>query len=337
VVAVLGAALVAVSFLVPPTQLVTEDVVYDQRGTFSYLARVAGGEGVYGSDTATTGEPVYLKLADRVQLAFGYRFDSPAVAELAGTVALVAELSDVNGWSRTFELAPPTRFEGTDVSIGGVLDLASLGRLTAELERATGVDRLAYSVGVTAKVEVEGTLAGREISEAFEPRLGFLLDDLQLQLAPDASVVAGEDAADPLEPATGGLLEVSRTVPRTIGVLGAELRLEPLRSVGLVLLGLGIVGLLVALARRLRAARRGEPALIEARYGQWLVPIHTNGGCAPDRVVEVESFESLLRLADHYGHVVLHDLREDGHTYVVEEGGVTYRYRPRPSVRPGRR
>jgi len=333
---VVGIALGAISFLLPPTQRVTDDVVYDQHGVFSYQAWVPGGEVIYGTDTVSAGDPVYLKLTDRVEVRFDYRVDSPAAADLGGTVSLVAELSDVNGWSRTFELAPPLAFEGASVSVGGVLDLDELGRLTVQLERTTGVDRLGYSVDIVARVEVEGTLAGREVSEVFEPRLGFLLDDFQLQMEPGSPALPGERPADPLEPAAGGLIKVSREVPRTLGALGAELGLEPLRAVAAVLALLGGAGLLVAFVRRLRAARRGEPALIEARFGQWLVQVHTNGGYSPQKVVEVESFESLLRLANHYGHMVLHDLREDGHVYVVEEGGVTYRYRPRSPVRVGR-
>ncbi|HEX6230384.1 MAG TPA: signal peptidase I [Actinomycetota bacterium] len=332
VVAALGASLCVTSVVLPPTQRVTESVAYDQRASFRYEAAVPGGEGVYGTDAVGTGDPVYLRLTERVRVGFSYRFESPATAALAGTVSLVAELSDVNGWSRTFELAPPVAFDGRTVEVGGVLRLDEMGRLTRDLERATGVDRLAYSVIVAAEVELRGTLAGGEISETFDASLAFLLDDLQLQVVP------GDPAtSDPFEPAAGGLLEVSRTIPRTIGALGLEVGLDPLRWVGLVLLGLGAVGLLVALAGRWRAARAGEPALIQARFGRWLVPVHTNGGYAPDRLVDVESFESLVRLADHYGHMVLHDVRDDGHVYAVEEGAVTYRYRPRPTARPGRR
>jgi signal peptidase I len=333
--AVLGGALCTVSFLAPRTETVIQDVAYDHRGSFSYQASVPGGERVYGADRVTTGEPVYLRLTDRVQVGFSYRFASAAATDLAGTGSLTAELSDVNGWSRTFELTPPIAFDGGEASLAGVLDLAALRRLADELERATGVDRMAYTLSVIARVEVQGTLAGTEIAETFEPRLAFLLDDLQLQLAPSSPADPGSD--DPLEPAAGGLLEIPGTTPWSVRILGVDVGLARLRTAGLALLALGIVALLAALVRRVRAVHRGEPALIQARYGRWLVPVHTNGGYTPARLVEVESFESLLRLADHYGHMVLHDPREDGHVYVVEEGGVTYRYRARPTVRPGRR
>jgi hypothetical protein len=40
----------------------------------------------------------------------------------------------------------------------------------------------------------------------------------------------------------------------------------------------------------------------------------------------VDSFESLVRLATHYGHVVLHESGDGFDAYSVEEDGVTYRY-----------
>ena len=55
---------------------------------------------------------------------------------------------------------------------------------------------------------------------------------------------------------------------------------------------------------------------------------------APGRTVQVESFDSLVRLANHYGHVVLHEEGDGFHAYSIEENGVTYRYLARNGARP---
>jgi hypothetical protein len=99
-----------------------------------------------------------------------------------------------------------------------------------------------------------------------------------------------------------------------IGCLGAEL--------------FALVGLLIIVASRFRAARKGEPALIEARFGRWLVPVH-GSSMTSGRTVDVESFDSLAQLATHYGQVILHEDRNGSHTYLVEEENVSYRYRVR--------
>jgi len=68
--------------------------------------------------------------------------------------------------------------------------------------------------------------------------------------------------------------------------------------------------------------------------GQWLVPVQPGVGAPGGRNVQVDSFDSLVRLATHYGHVVLHEEREGFHAYSVEENGVTYRYLVSNGSRP---
>jgi hypothetical protein len=45
-------------------------------------------------------------------------------------------------------------------------------------------------------------------------------------------------------------------------------------------------------------------------------------------VVAVDSFQALAQLADHYDRLILHQRHAKGESYLVEEGGVAYRYTP---------
>ena len=45
-------------------------------------------------------------------------------------------------------------------------------------------------------------------------------------------------------------------------------------------------------------------------------------------VVDVDSFQALAQLADHYDRLILHQRHTKGESYLVEEGGVAYRYTP---------
>ncbi len=78
---------------------------------------------------------------------------------------------------------------------------------------------------------------------------------------------------------------------------------------------------------RFRAARRGEVALIHARYGRWLVPVRDSDLPVLSKVIDVDTFDALVTIARHYGHLVLHEEGAGADTYFVDEGGVTYRYR----------
>jgi hypothetical protein len=206
--------------------------------------------------------------------------------------------------------------------------------MTAQLERLTGVERDHYTVTVRPEIFVEGTVAGLPLSESFAPELRFFLDPLQLQLEPAGAAPPGEEVVDPIHPATGGLLRTEADEARTFSLFGVEVGLSPLRSAVAVAFALAAGGLLAIWIGRARSARRGEAALIESRYGQWLVPVEAGTSSPAGRSVHVETFDSLVRLATHYGHVVLHEERDDSHTYSVEENGVTYRYQVANGVRP---
>jgi hypothetical protein len=326
-VAILSLAMSALLLATSSTVAAEHDVIYNQDGAFSYTGPVAPvGRAVYGREVLQTGDPAYLELTRSMTVSFDYTLSSPSVLQASGTIGLVAEVSDVNGWTRTIELAPTASFDGPAGTVEGVLDLRLLRSMTKQLERVTGVERDHYTLTVRPDVAIEGTLAGRPLSETFAPELRFFLDELQLQLEPPGSAPLGEEVVDPVHPGSGGLLKTTTREPRTFSFLGFDLGIVPLRAVALIVLLLSAGGLAAIFLVRRISARSGEAAAIEARYGQFLVPVHAGAPAPRGRMVQVESFDSLLRLANHYGHVVLHEEGDGFHAYSIEENGVTYRY-----------
>jgi signal peptidase I len=334
-VAILSLAIGAILFSLSPTVSVERDFVYEQHGEFSYTGSIPPeGREVYGRDAIETGDPVYLELTPGIRVAFDYAISAMEPVDASGTIRLVAEVSDINGWTRTIELAPRADFTGPEAVVQGELDLEAIGDMTNELERVTGVVRDHYTVAVRPEVTVEGTIGGRPLAETFQPELRFFLDSLQLQLEPAGAAPVGEEVVDPLTPTSAGLVRAEVSEPRVFSALGLRLRLEPLRTIALVVFAASALAWLGVLAHRRLAARRGEAAAIETRYGQVLVPVRPGGSPGGGRTVQVESFDSLLRIANHYGHVVLHEESEGHHAYSVEENGVTYRYVVANGVRP---
>lgn len=328
----LGAALLAlvaggVLFALPDRATTDREVTFQQRGTFAYSASAPNGATVYGSRTVHTGDPVYLRLADRVRVTFRYALQTAAPVQTSGTADLVATIADVNGWSRTLTLSRPSAFDGSTDTVTGILDLRALSTLTARLEAATGIARDDYTVTVMPRIALEGTLAGRSVDETFAPQLSFLLDPMELQLVRTGAPAPGQTQTDPLAPVRGGSLTISTEGPRTLPLLGAHLRLEPLRAAAVALELCALVGLLLIAIGRFRAARRGEAALIHARYGRWLVPVRDSDLPVLSKVIDVGSFDALVTIARHYGHLILHEQAAGADTYFVDEGGVTYRYR----------
>ncbi len=326
-VAVLALALSGILFLLPATAVQHREVVYSQLGSFSYSASVPRGIPVYGRTTARTGDPVYLRLADAMTVTFRYTLDTPGLLQANGTIGLAAQVSNASGWTRPVPLVAPVTFEGGTATVSGTLDLVALTQMTSRLEEATGIVGGQYTLTVTPDVELEGTLSRRPLSESFTPPLRFLLDPLQIQLLPEGQPEPGAPPSNSLAPSSGSSVTIDSDVPRTFSFAGVSVGLVPVRAGVLVLAGCALLGLLVIGVSRLRARRRGEAATIEARFGRWLIPVQTDTLPSLNRFVEVESFDSLVRLAEHYGHVILHEERQGAHAYLVEENGVTYRYR----------
>jgi hypothetical protein len=315
---------------VPRTTTVSSSIAFDEIGTFRYAA--AGGPGataVYGRATITTGEPVYRQLADEV--AFRFRYELRAHGRTIdgdGTAAMVAVLADGNGWTRTLPMAPPTSFTGRTVAVTGTLDLRDVGRLTGQLERLTGIPGGSYTLGIEPQILFDGDLAGRPIHRSFAPTLPLIVDPLVVRLAPASAATTGTPT-DPFHLEQTDAVHTERTVPRHLGWSDVSVGADDVRIAGGIVLGLGLVLLFAAAFARARTSRDGEAAMIEARFGRWLVPVTirtTSGG----PVVEVESFAALRKLAEHYGQVVLHEREGSADSFSVDENGVTYRYRVTP-------
>ncbi len=334
-VSILALAMSAILFSLSASVSNQRDVTYNQDGTFSYTGAVSPqGRPIYGRDTLQTGDPAYLELIRSLQVSFDYALSSPSAIEASGTVGMIAELSDINGWTRTIELSPSASFDGPTAHVQGTLDLRVLHAMIRQLEKVTGVERDHYTVAVRPDVQIAGTLGGHPLEQTFVPQLRFMLDPLELQLEPAGSAPVGQEVADPIHPASGGLLKVTAQEPRSFSVFGLDLRLAPLRAAALALFAISAAGWLWVALRRRISARHGEAAGIEARYGQFLVPVHAGAGSATERTVQVDTFDALIRLANHYGHVVLHEEGAGFHAYSVEEDGVTYRYLVSNGVHP---
>ena len=92
--------------------------------------------------------------------------------------------------------------------------------------------------------------------------------------------------------------------------------------VSLALLALAGFGLAAVGVLLLRVHGADEESRIRSRFGGWLVEVSERPARAPESVVRVDDFESLLRLADRYERMIL----DEGGRYVVEDGATAFVY-----------
>jgi signal peptidase I len=311
--------LAAVAWTRPVERVVTEPGAV-QQARFDYGAAVAR-SAVYPDGSVDTGEPVFLRLVDRVDLRFDWSLDAPDAAGTRGTTALEAVLSDGRGWERVFPLAPATRFRGASTSAEATLDLARIRGVAERVDELTGAGVGTWALSVRPAVSAE--LDGRLLS--FDRPLRFQLDTVRLQ--PDPGEERLESALAPRVEETAQR-RVATALPLGLPVGWARL---------LALVG-AAAALALAAAARSRATGRGaelsEHLHIATRHADLLVesaapPVPFGG-----RVVELGDFDSLRRVAEHAGRLVVHTRTEHGHEYAVEDGGSLYRYRVGRSVEP---
>ncbi|HZP29649.1 MAG TPA: signal peptidase I [Acidimicrobiia bacterium] len=306
----------------PASRFVSEPVRYTNQGEFGYGATVGAGP-VYGDGAIRTGDPVYLRILDKIAVHFGYRFAASAPHAVSGTVALSVDVQDASGWRQTVPLVAPSRFSGDHARVETTLDVAQIQALVAAAAGATGVRPTTQTVRIVADVQVAGRLAGLRVDDRFSPGYTFELDPLVLK--PDAGVDARTSGTSPRPSARGSVTDSVRR-PTTAGAFGLTVAVGTARWSAVGGAALALLVLLVVAAKR-RPLHRNEVARIDARDGRMIVPVAASSpGSQLVATVDVTSMPDLVRLAERYDRLILHQTRRGNHVYLFEAEGIVYRY-----------
>jgi signal peptidase I len=321
-IALVALLLAGVAFARPLTRSVLKDIHYEQKGVFSYSAAVPDSINIYDSTGLQTGEPVFRRLINNVDIRFDYQVVSDNPIEAQGTVRLLAQLSSMDGWQRTFELQPATPFTGSTASVSGVVELKIIQAVLDNLQTQTGIQRQYYTLFIKPEVTLEGTVGGQAVTEYFAPQLEFQLDPFEMQLVrPDPM------GPDPLYPSTAGLLKWPSSEPNTLSLLSLQLQVLAARWISIVVLVLALGGLTLLGVLAYRSAKTdGEPAHIKLKYGPLLVSVRDRHPGRTERVVEVETIDDLAKLANKDSRPILHVVKGQKHLYFVQDTGLVYRY-----------
>jgi signal peptidase I len=295
---------------------------YAHSGAFQYSGRVPSE--VFGDSVLRTGQPTYLKLTRRLSLAFDYSFTSDSPSSITGTTSLAVEVSDINGWTRRLVLQEPQPFEGATARASGILNLGVISGYLEALEERTGVTRPYYTVSVQPVVQVEGVVAGLPLTTTFEPELKFMIDDLQLQLAPQDPAL-GE--GDPLAPRKDAAVETTVPAPNRLTILGVSPTVRAARWISGVLLLLGVGGLGLLTWIYLRSVRRDPLVAIQLKYGAQLVAMRPQAFEIGGATVDVASLDDLARVAEKHGRLIHWVAKEAAYDFFVPTGETLYAFR----------
>jgi hypothetical protein len=265
---------------------------------FSYVAHVPR-SAAYDGTSVTAPQPVFRKLTNDVDVTYSY-------TGLPGALTVTAELATSSGWTTTFPISKATI--GRTYDGAAHLDLAALQRRADAAAKATGLPSGEVSVVLTPHVALAG-------GGSFAPRFELTMDDLVLK--PTGNLTAQDTAK----------ISGKRIEPARIGALGHAFAVSTARTAGVValLLSLLVAAVLAALARMTGPVAEAER--VRARYSELILPVLPVVLAAGRPVVDVPDIDSLARLAERYGLLVLHLSRGGIDTYVVQDEGTTFRYR----------
>jgi signal peptidase I len=325
VITALFAALGLTAWARPTTSAVPARTPYEQSGQFSYAAAAAPGP-VYDSGTLSTGDPIYLRQVSTLDVGFTYAFTSREATALSGTIALAAEVADGTGWTHRVLLRAAAPFHGAEAATAGPLDVARLQALLAEVRAATGVQGGRPTITLLPNVLIDATVAGRPVTERFQPSLQFRLDPMQMSLTTGEAGTPHHD----LRPRENGTTTWSRTVPARLEVLGRGLVVADGRRLGLITLPVALVTL--AMAGVLRRRLRVETSRIELRHGRRIVPLASATRDANVVIIDVTTMRDLVRLAEQEGRLILQQRTERGDLYLFQSDRTLYRYTAAPAI-----
>jgi signal peptidase I len=336
VVALVFLAFAGLAFTRPATKPSADKTPYTEKVSFGYHAKASAGP-VYPDGVVSTGDPIFVKLVHDLRVKAHYRLEAKAPHHLGGTMEVVLGISSPTGWRRTIQLSAPKRFTGDYAAADVSLDVQQLRALIHKVEKLTGGPAgSAYTLEVTPRVHIAGTLGSEPVASDYAPALKLQLDPLKLRPAAATSSAADDDtAADALKaafnPTRNGSVSATTTVPNRLTVHGIGLSVPTARWIALIGLVLGVAGTLITGAGVLRNPY--DPTRHVDRYRHLIVPIAGSTFDPSRPQIDVTSIGALAQLAERSERLILHHQRDGVDTYLVDDEGTLYRYQAHSHLR----
>jgi signal peptidase I len=320
--------LAVLSFTRPSTKLHTVPLPYKQSGKFSYSADATPGP-AYPANRASTGDPLFTRVLNEVNLRFGYRFASAAKHSLSGKASLSATLTSTSGWNTTFPLGSTTYFHGDHGGVSATLNLASLHTLIQSVEKTTRVTG-SYTLTIVPHVSAMGSIEHVPLSATFSPLLEFSVSELEIKPTiggSAASATGRPSTASVFTPSASSSVPSKGYQPLFLSFKVARVSVATARAIALIGIAVVIAGLLAMLAfLRLRVRPGDETTSIHARYGHMIIPVAHVAQPAGSSAIDVADMEALVRIAEHYDRSILHEATTGAEAFWVTDESGQFRY-----------
>lgn len=301
-----------------PAERPADGISYQQTGVFFYSA--LGGQNVYDTSMARSGEPVFPRLTCALNIGFVYSITAENLRNVTSDYQITAQILDEqSGWQRTIPLARPTSFQGDTFSSLAVVDLCQVQTLVGEVEQQTGFRPSTYTLSIRPRVLVSGEVQGSYLQDFFEASLEFKFDKVHFYLAErDVNQALSHSETRKIQ---NPLMQENR-----ISLAGFSISVPMLRVFSGAGLGISLLMLVVLGVLFYSEIRNHSGALAKMKYGHLMIDIYEYTIEPNARHIEVTTIDELAKLAERQNSVILHLEHDQAHYYFVQANGSTYRY-----------
>jgi hypothetical protein len=283
---------------------------------------------VYGSGGLSTGEPVYGSVVKTFVITYSYQLKTDAPAAVHGTEQLVAKISNGQGLARSIPLqAAVSPFTGEQFVATATINMATLRGAAAAFDQVGGnLGSGTYAVAIAPSVSLSGRIGPTPVNASFDAPINFSYTSGTLLPGGSGAAPGAAQGQPNLAASSSGAVSVPAGEAATLlfGLSVSELRIASLVLLVFALL----LGAIVGWPLLRQATSDDERARIAARYGSLIVEAEAVSAHSGVVVVELDSFDDLLRVARRLECPILH-WAEAGDIYAVVDSGALYRSRGR--------
>ena len=312
-------ALTGASYLSPRSVAAEQSRAYRESGRFSYAARTTPNL-AYPDGQIRTGQEVFLRLVDRLDLHFTYVFTSQLGHAIDGTVQLAGSLTDDGGWEYPLPPTLPAHFRGNTVELTRPLDLAHLRHVIDRFQRLTGSATSSYTLNVRASVRRTTLLNGRRSESRFLQQLALSIDPTRLALGTPPPGAQGAGLAIVRDGS------VTAAAPNHLRLGPARLDIAHARIAAPIIAGASILLLTLLLPRVWRELHIDKHARAVRRHRALLVTIDCPPAIRPHGTA-MRSLDDLARLAAPSEAPILTYTTSRSNRYLLDLGANQYNYR----------
>ena len=294
----------------PSHSTYVSDLHYTQTANYTYAALVKP-SAIYENRTKiSTGEPLYVKLVDQLNITLEYKVTSNPLGNFTDT-KLEYEISGVltgGDWIKTYPRASKT-WTVTSFTDTYTLEIEDIQEIVEMIGEETGSRVYGYTYEIRPEITLETSAAGKPIQENFTPTLTIKFEGAKITL---------EGLSDRKD---GSITHIEREMA-TWSLLGWNLTVFSMRVTSMIA-SICLTALL-AVSLYFRFQEKTTKPFLERLYGYGMLEVIKDSELPKQmgRKIKVSSLEDLAKVSEETFKPIIHH----GDTFYVLDGDLSYEF-----------